>query len=77
MNEHAHMQLHIHRYFLMPTPQRIPLHQSARAHFPSSILKLQTYMHRHNITENEQPNGQDIKKQEKNMTLTSHSMLHP
>jgi hypothetical protein len=61
MNEHGHMQLHIHHHFLMPSPRRIPLHQSVRAHFLSSILKLVTYMHRHNITKNEQPNGEDIK----------------
>jgi hypothetical protein len=60
MNEHGHMKLHIHHHFLMST-RRIPLHQNARAYFPSSILKLVTYMHRHNITENEQINGEDIK----------------
>jgi hypothetical protein len=53
MNEHGHMQLHIHHHLLMSTHRRIPLHQSVRAHFPLSILKLVTYMHRHNITENE------------------------
>lgn len=34
MNEHAHTLLRIHHRFSMPTPRRIPLHQSAKVHFP-------------------------------------------
>lgn len=82
MNEHAHMLLRIHHHFLMPKPRKIPLHQSARVHFPLSTLKLRSCTHYHNkmyIRQSVTKKGQAIISKQKYLkkTLTSHSMSHP